>query len=80
MSFNLTGNKKNPAEDSQGKKSKYHVRVFEADAIESHRNVGLTRGGMILFALLSGGDYDNNKVRSLLTHDCGSYVFRPGYS
>ena len=52
MSYNLTGNKKNPAQDSQGNDSKYHVRVFEAGAIESHRNVGMTRGGMILFALL----------------------------
>ncbi|KAI0700899.1 hypothetical protein BC835DRAFT_1325469 [Cytidiella melzeri] len=61
MSFSLTGNKKNPAQDSQGKNSRYHVRIFEADAIESHRKVGLTRGGMILFALLCGGDYDNKK-------------------
>lgn len=63
MSLKLTGNKNHPAQDSEGKNSEHHVRVFEADAIETHRNIQLTRGGMILFALLSGGDYDNGKVR-----------------
>lgn len=34
-----------------------HTTVFAARAIEAHADVGLTRGGMILCALLAGGDY-----------------------
>jgi Holliday junction resolvase YEN1 len=34
--------------------------IYTADTVESDPEVGLTRGGLILFALLSGGDY--NKV------------------
>lgn len=64
MSLKLTGNKNNPAQDSEGNNSEHHVRIFEADAIESHRNIQMTRGRMIMFALISGGDYDNGKVRS----------------
>jgi hypothetical protein len=40
--------------------------VYTADAVQNHPEVGLTREGMILFALLAGGDY--NKV-------CYSYHF-----
>lgn len=68
-SLNLTGNKKNAAKDSEGKDSAYHARVFEADAIESHRNIQLTRGGMVLFALISGGDHDNGNVSDISYFD-----------
>lgn len=60
MSLTLTGNKNNQAQDSTGKASDHHVRIFEADAIQSRRE--LSRGGMILFALICGGDYDNGRV------------------
>lgn len=58
LSLNLSGNKSNPALNSEGKASKYHVMVFTADAVGNHPEVRLTRGGLILIALLSGGDYD----------------------
>lgn len=66
----LTGNQKSPAQDAQGKTSEHHVRLFVADRIESDHNVQMTRGGMILFALLAGGDYDNGKVRATRFLQC----------
>jgi hypothetical protein len=39
--------------------------VYTADAVREHPAVALTRGGLILFALLAGGDYD--AVRVLLS-------------
>jgi len=33
--------------------------AYSADAIENTDGVGLTRGGLLLFALLSGGDYSS---------------------
>ncbi|KAI0063521.1 hypothetical protein BV25DRAFT_1837513 [Artomyces pyxidatus] len=56
-SASLTGNKSNPALDSEGKKSKDRVMIYTADAIKNHPSIQLTRGGLILIALLSGGDY-----------------------
>jgi Holliday junction resolvase YEN1 len=32
--------------------------VYTAEAIRTHPDVRLTRGGLILIALLAGGDYD----------------------
>ncbi|KAK3053439.1 hypothetical protein LTR09_005608 [Extremus antarcticus] len=40
-----------------GKKSDSHVRVYRAEAIV--RDFGIDRQGLILFALLNGGDYDS---------------------
>ncbi|EED79402.1 predicted protein, partial [Postia placenta Mad-698-R] len=57
-SLSLTGNKANPAQNYEGKTSKYHVMVFSAEALRNHPEVQMTRGGLVLFALLSGGDYD----------------------
>ncbi|EKM54091.1 uncharacterized protein PHACADRAFT_185071 [Phanerochaete carnosa HHB-10118-sp] len=58
-SITLAGNRNNPATDALGQKSDQHTMVFTSDRIGSHPNIGLTRGGMVLIALLSGGDYDN---------------------
>lgn len=66
--MSLTGNKANPALNKDGKTSKFHVMVFDAETIKKHPDIGLTRGGMVLFALLTGGDYD--KVCSI--HPCWS--------
>ncbi|KAI0093320.1 hypothetical protein BDY19DRAFT_989970 [Irpex rosettiformis] len=79
MSFSLTGNKNHPAKNKEGKDSKFHVRIFEADAIESRNNIALTRGGMILFALLCGGDYDNNKGIRNLSAGFALGLARQGY-
>ena len=63
FSLNITGNKRNPPKNTDGKDSEAHVHVFTADGIQRHPDVQLTRGGLILFALMSGGDYDT--VRTL---------------
>lgn len=54
----LSGNKSKPALNSAGKASEHHVMVYTAENIKTHPNVKLTRGGMVLIALLAGGDYD----------------------
>ncbi|KAL0956100.1 hypothetical protein HGRIS_002268 [Hohenbuehelia grisea] len=53
----LSGNKSKPALDQNGKISKYHVMMFSDDEIKNNPDVQLTRGGLILIAMLSGGDY-----------------------
>ncbi|KIP08265.1 hypothetical protein PHLGIDRAFT_46173, partial [Phlebiopsis gigantea 11061_1 CR5-6] len=57
-SLALTGNRKNPATDASGNKNEHHAMVFTSDRIGGHPSIGLTRSGLILFAMLSGGDYD----------------------
>ncbi|KAI0692538.1 hypothetical protein C8T65DRAFT_762091, partial [Cerioporus squamosus] len=56
-SINLTGNKANPATDANGKPSKYHANVYTAEELACHPEVRLTRGGLVMFALVAGGDY-----------------------
>lgn len=56
-SLTLSGNKSNPTLDSQGKPSKHHAMIYTAEAIRRHPDVGLTRGGFVLFAMLVKGDY-----------------------
>ncbi|KAG1851669.1 hypothetical protein F4604DRAFT_1959173 [Suillus subluteus] len=56
-SLTLSGNKSNPALDSEGKPSKHHAMIYTAEAIRRHPEVGLTRGGFVLFAMLVKGDY-----------------------
>ncbi|KAJ7188472.1 PIN domain-like protein [Mycena filopes] len=53
-SLDLSGNKANPALDANGKASKHHVMVYTAESV---RASGFTRGALLLFALLAGGDY-----------------------
>ena len=57
-SLALTGNRKNPATDLSGKKCDQHAVIFTSGQIQNHPDIGLTSSGMILFAMLSGGDYD----------------------
>ncbi|KAG2036965.1 PIN domain-like protein, partial [Suillus americanus] len=56
-SLTLSGNKSNPALNSEGKPSKHHAMIYTAEAIRRHPEVGLTRGGFVLFAMLVKGDY-----------------------
>ncbi|KAJ3512565.1 hypothetical protein NMY22_g15298 [Coprinellus aureogranulatus] len=53
----LSGNKSNPALNALGKDDKNHTLVFKFSDIKTHPEIGLTRGGLILIGLLSGGDY-----------------------
>ena len=43
--------------NSQGRDDKNHTRLYRASKICSHPSISLTRGGLILIGLLSGGDY-----------------------
>ncbi|KAG1812625.1 uncharacterized protein BJ212DRAFT_460532 [Suillus subaureus] len=56
-SLTLSGNKSNPALDSEGKPSKHHAMIYTAEAIRRRPEVGLTRGGFVLSAMLVKGDY-----------------------
>ncbi|KAJ8522743.1 hypothetical protein ONZ45_g755 [Pleurotus djamor] len=67
-SANLSGNKLNPPRDKDGKPSKHHVLVYTADAIEGHLAIGLTRGGMILFALLVEAAQGVEKIGKAIAH------------
>ncbi|KAF8598071.1 hypothetical protein BDV93DRAFT_512787 [Ceratobasidium sp. AG-I] len=59
----LSGNRSNPVLNSQGKDDGMHVKVYRAADIEKDPACRLTRGGMILIGLLSGGDYDQGAKR-----------------
>ena len=43
--------------NSQGKDDRNHARLYRASKIHTHSSISLTRGGLILIGLLSGGDY-----------------------
>ncbi|CAE6506169.1 unnamed protein product [Rhizoctonia solani] len=59
----LTGNRGYPALNRVGKDDGVHVMVYRMSDIEKDPACKLTRGGMILIALLSGGDYDEGAKR-----------------
>ncbi|KAH9913458.1 uncharacterized protein BXZ73DRAFT_81921 [Epithele typhae] len=59
LSLNLTGNKSHPAKDKKGKPSVHHAHVFTANELKTHPDVQLTRGGLLLIALMSRNDYDD---------------------
>ncbi|KAG5651830.1 hypothetical protein H0H81_007262 [Sphagnurus paluster] len=56
-SHNLSGNRANPAVNAAGKDDKNHTKVYRLADITAHPDIRLTRGGMILIGLMSGGDY-----------------------
>lgn len=62
-SNNLSGNKSNPVLNSEGKDDKNHTRVFRFQDIHDHSEIQLTRGGLILIGLMSGGDYEGGLER-----------------
>lgn len=64
----LSGNRNNPATNSAGKVSDRHQKIYTAAKIQSHPTIRLSRNGMIIIALLSGGDYD--KVSPLKIPRC----------
>ncbi|KAG6845496.1 hypothetical protein H0H87_008393 [Tephrocybe sp. NHM501043] len=56
-SNNLSGNRSNPILNAAGKDDKNHTKVYRMLDITAHQDVRLTRGGLILIGLMSGGDY-----------------------
>ncbi|KDR78909.1 hypothetical protein GALMADRAFT_64217 [Galerina marginata CBS 339.88] len=53
----LSGNRSHPILNSAGKDDKNHTRIFRFQDIAEHPDIRLSRGGMILIGLMSGGDY-----------------------
>jgi len=53
----------NPVLNSEGKDDKNHTRVFRSQDIHKHSDIQLTRGGLILVGLMSGGDYEGGLER-----------------
>lgn len=76
ISSNLSGNKNNLAKNADDKTDKYHSMLYTADDIRNDPTVALTRSGMILFALLSGGDY--HKVGAFLHKSSRKLTFPQG--
>ncbi|KAI9445665.1 hypothetical protein BJY52DRAFT_1315729 [Lactarius psammicola] len=56
-SANLSGNSKHAMENADGRVDGNHSSVYTSAEILAHPSVQLTRGGLILISLLSGGDY-----------------------
>ncbi|KAL5485173.1 hypothetical protein ACEPAI_7815 [Sanghuangporus weigelae] len=57
-SLSLTGNRSNPATNLDGKPSNQHVMEFRIEDIQTHPEIRKSRGGMILFALLTDNGID----------------------
>ncbi|KAI0320768.1 hypothetical protein OF83DRAFT_1169029 [Amylostereum chailletii] len=57
QSLGLPASQSHPALNSKGKTSGHHVMIYTAEGIRTSPGVSLNRAGLILIALLSGGDY-----------------------
>ena len=58
----LSGNRANPVLNAAGKDDKNHTRIFRLQDISTHPEIRLTRGGLILIGLMSGGDYQQGGI------------------
>jgi len=56
-SATLSGNRAHAVKNTSGKDDGNHSAIYTSHAIQTHPSVQLTRGGLILIGLLSGGDY-----------------------
>ncbi|KAG8898187.1 hypothetical protein FRC01_010992, partial [Tulasnella sp. 417] len=65
----LSGNRSKPVLNADGRDDGKHTLVFRADEFEKRDDIDLTRNGMILIGLLSGGDYHEEGVRG-----CGKLI------
>lgn len=57
-SATLSGNRSHGAKNANGKDDGQHAYVYQSNDIQSDPTVNLSLGGLILIALLRGGDYD----------------------
>ncbi|KZV62574.1 hypothetical protein PENSPDRAFT_692391 [Peniophora sp. CONT] len=55
----LSANIAHPVLNADGRDDKEHSHIYKASDILHHSSIQLTRGGMILIGLLSGGDYSD---------------------
>ncbi|KAH7924438.1 hypothetical protein BV22DRAFT_508362 [Leucogyrophana mollusca] len=67
----LSGNRAHPVKNSEGRDDGNHAVIYRASDIRTHPDVQLTRGGVILIGLLSGGDYHQAGVMG-----CGKLIAR----
>ena len=58
----LSGNRANPVLNAAGKDDKNHSHIFRLQDISTHPEIRLTRGGLILIGLMSGGDYQQGGI------------------
>ncbi|EJU00525.1 PIN domain-like protein, partial [Dacryopinax primogenitus] len=67
-SATLTGTQTHVRKTGQEEKDDgQHVVIYRAADIESHPDVGLRRGGLILIGLMSGGDYNTTGLMGIGT-------------
>ncbi|KZT59548.1 hypothetical protein CALCODRAFT_466702 [Calocera cornea HHB12733] len=65
-SATLTGTQTHVRKTGQdGKDDGQHVIIYRASDLESHPDIGLRRGGLILIGLLSGGDYNTSGLMGI---------------
>lgn len=65
-SATLSGNRTHGARNADGKDDGQHVHMYHSNDIASNPAVKLSPGGLILIALLRGGDYDQVLVHLIL--------------
>lgn len=53
----LTGNAAHPVRNTAGRDDGEHAYVYHSSSFPSFPSIGLTHGGLVLIALLRGGDY-----------------------
>ncbi|KIM45153.1 hypothetical protein M413DRAFT_441836 [Hebeloma cylindrosporum] len=70
ISSKLSGNKGNLAKNSEDKTDNYHTMLYTATDIKEHPLVAMSKAGLMLFALLSGGDYHKGveKIGKKIAH------------
>jgi hypothetical protein len=64
----------------QSAKEGSEISIYTADQIQSTPSVSLTHGGILLIALLSGGDFDQVRLRLYIQSACHNIkVLIPGW-
>ncbi|KAF8289551.1 PIN domain-like protein, partial [Clavulina sp. PMI_390] len=71
-SSGLNSNKNNPVLNAAGEDDGNHVRIFTASTIKDHVDVKLNQSGLILIAILVGGDYKSSEGSDLA--GCGIHI------
>lgn len=56
----MSGNNGHPVSNTAGKSDDEHTFIYTSSAISQHPEIALTQDGLILIALLRGGDYDSS--------------------
>ncbi|KAI0031029.1 PIN domain-like protein, partial [Vararia minispora EC-137] len=70
-SATLSGNRGHIIRNADGRDDGKHSYVYHADKLQTHPDIQLTRGGLVLIALLNGGDYHPEGVPG-----CGPQIAR----